>query len=528
MKWFEGSINEAVATSKSRKAIFVVFVEGKQDASVQFAAAIDAEEVSSRLGTENFVAIKLESTSDAYRFFSQIYQLVPVPSIFFIGENGTPLEIVAGSVTASELASKIDSILSKSGRIAKDSSVNLIKAEQRNSDISSGSSSSEVHAGSEVVPDEIKKNLSVDIASTTSKPEEVAAIAEVTAGSSEVAKIEALGNAVNQDPSTSDSNINEQVELTPEEKLERVKQLIQLQKKQRAEEEQRKSIECEIKRRKIGQDVLKMRRKQQDIEIKQAHEERIKEKAAEAAAREKVRQQIAQDKLERKERELALQQQTSQQQPPQQQSAPPPPMNVNATVTRIQFRLPAGNPHMGQFEPMNTLGSLRNYVVQNIQLPFQQFTMSTTFPRRDLTSEDESKTLLDLGLVPTAVILILPLKNTVNATSLTSGQDVGFFSRFMWTFVAPILGIYNYFMGYFFGEPRRISSRPSNSSSETSTNAEGSGYSEVQSMGQPTTVFRRNLGTTTIRSQGNIHRLHSGGSDNDENNTWNGNSTQQM
>lgn len=28
MKWFTGSINDAVATSKSRKAVFVVFVAG--------------------------------------------------------------------------------------------------------------------------------------------------------------------------------------------------------------------------------------------------------------------------------------------------------------------------------------------------------------------------------------------------------------------------------------------------------------------------------------------------------------------
>lgn len=46
---------------------------------------------------------------------------------------------------------------------------------------------------------------------------------------------------------------------------------------------------------------------QQELEIKQAHEERLREKAEEAAAREKVRQQIAQDKLERKQKELALQ-----------------------------------------------------------------------------------------------------------------------------------------------------------------------------------------------------------------------------
>lgn len=51
-----------------------------------------------------------------------------------------------------------------------------------------------------------------------------------------------------------------------------------------------------------------MRQKQQDLEMKQAYEERMKERAADAAAREKVLQQIAQDKLERKQKELAMQQ----------------------------------------------------------------------------------------------------------------------------------------------------------------------------------------------------------------------------
>mgnify|MGYP004576871763 CR=1 FL=1 len=37
-----------------------------------------------------------------------------------------------------------------------------------------------------------------------------------------------------------------------------------------------------------------------------------------------------------------------------------------------------------------------------------------------------------------------------------------------------------------------------------------------------------NQGNTTIKTDGNVHRLHSSGDDNDENNTWNGNSTQQM
>lgn len=81
-----------------------------------------------------------------------------------------------------------------------------------------------------------------------------------------------------------------------------------LQNKQRLEEEERKEREREIERRKIGRDVQKLRQKQQDLEMKQAYEERMREKAADAAAREKVLQQIAQDKLERKQKELAMQQ----------------------------------------------------------------------------------------------------------------------------------------------------------------------------------------------------------------------------
>lgn len=95
----------------------------------------------------------------------------------------------------------------------------------------------------------------------------------------------------------------------------------------------------------------------------------------------------------------------------QQHEAKQNPTSSNVIVTRIQFRLPSGSSHTGQFEPSNTLRALRNYVIENIELPFRQFSMSTSFPRRILTNEENDKTLLELELVPTAVILILPLKN---------------------------------------------------------------------------------------------------------------------
>lgn len=67
-----------------------------------------------------------------------------MPSLFFIGENGTPLEIVAGNATAAELASKIDNVLTKAGKSNKQSSLNLIDAEQKAAAASSSSNNNTV------------------------------------------------------------------------------------------------------------------------------------------------------------------------------------------------------------------------------------------------------------------------------------------------------------------------------------------------------------------------------------------------
>ena len=112
---------------------------------------------------------------------------------------------------------------------------------------------------------------------------------------------------------------------------------------------------------------------------------------------------------------ISIKQKNTSQQQPEKQVIKSSQSSKDVSVARIQFRLPSGSTHMGQFEPLSTLGALRDYVVRNIELPFRQFAMSTSFPRRNLLSEDDNKTLMDLGLVPTSVILILPLTNVSNA-----------------------------------------------------------------------------------------------------------------
>ena len=78
---------------------------------------------------------------------------------------------------------------------------------------------------------------------------------------------------------------------------------------------------------------------------------------------------------------------------------------------RIQFKLPIGTPTSATFEATSNLSTLRTYVIENIQLPFRKFKMASSFPRKDFTEEDNNKTLLELELVPSSVILILPIKN---------------------------------------------------------------------------------------------------------------------
>ncbi|KAI4500569.1 hypothetical protein M0802_004531 [Mischocyttarus mexicanus] len=553
MKWFEGSINLAVNKSKTTKAIFVVFVEGQDDASVQFMQALNVTEVSKYFENEDFVAVKLKSGSEEYRFFVQIYHLVPVPSLFFIGVNGVPLEIIAGSTTATELTSKIESVLNKSGKKSPSSS-DLIQSEKISSELTNTSDASTSKASTDTEQVTEKNNVPEKSTETVTKTEienkteesASADVKETDVKETDVTETDVKETDVKEtdvketDVPTTSKEIKEdsEMDLSMQEKLDRAKQLIEAQKKQRQEEEEKKHKEKELERRKLGREMQKMRQMQQDWQVKKAQEERKKEKAAENAAREKVRLQIAQDKLERKQKELALQPKQSSP-PPAEQPKVQPLSLTDASITRIQFRLPSGNPHMAPFSPSDTLSVLRTYVTENIDLPFRQFIMSTSFPRRNLTNEDDKKTLLELELVPRAVILIVPIKSAnkiknnkkEDIVTVTSSQDVGFFSRFLWSLFAPVVGIYNNMMGYF----HRIfngNTDPNNEESDTPSNepinTEEPQFPSLRNIARLTGRSVSSFNGITIGELANLYRLHSERDDSDENNTWNGNSTQQM
>lgn len=112
--------------------------------------------------------------------------MVPVPSLFFIGENGAPLEIIAGTTTAADLATKIDLVLTKVGK-NKNASVNLIDAEQK-ATVASGATNA---------------NMKIDVDKNNDNIPKSSREVPLTRATSEDKDKNVIKNDIKEEPSTS-------------------------------------------------------------------------------------------------------------------------------------------------------------------------------------------------------------------------------------------------------------------------------------------------------------------------------------
>lgn len=252
----------------------------------------------------------------------------------------------------------------------------------------------------------------------------------------------------------------------------------------------------------VKQSKIKM--PQPDLELKKMAEEREREKKEEAQARQRILDQIAQDKAER-----ALRMRTVENIPKNEVKTSPPANGAShSSQARIQFRLPTGESKSNMFPNDTTLAKIREYIDGNFELPYRDYRLATTFPRREFTSSDNESTLESLSLIPTAVILILP--NTSSRVSPYSRSLVSVVVAMAQSLLQPFYSLSNYVRGFFF-RPRDADQPPP----------------PTQPSEQPSGSQQR-LPRKHVRKVGNIHSLKDIRDDNDENNTWNGNSTQQM
>uniref|UniRef100_A0A7M4EBJ0 UBX domain-containing protein 4 n=1 Tax=Crocodylus porosus TaxID=8502 RepID=A0A7M4EBJ0_CROPO len=389
--------------------------------STQMAASWGDEKVT-EAASEGFVAIKIHTKSEACLQFSQIYPVVCVPSSFFIGDNGVPLEVIAGSVSAEDVFVFCYFFLY---RLTK-------KLEER--------------------------------------------------------------------------------------------------REEKKKEEEHKEIKKEIERRKTGKEMLEYKRRQEEELTKRMLEERNREKAEEKAARERIRQQIAMDRAERaarfaknKEEAEAAKAAALQAKQAEIEARKEASQKERSAIARIQFRLPDGSSFTNQFPSEAHLEEARQFAAQTVGNTYGNFSLATMFPRREFTKEDYGKKLSELELAPSASVVLLPAGRPATSVVQASGGD---FWKFLGTILYPLIAVWRLISNFIFTSPP-----PSQSTVRTAHQQEHSNPSASSSMEPSRQAVRKRVlekRGEDFKKEGKIYRLRTQDDGEDENNTWNGNSTQQM
>ena len=249
---------------------------------------------------------------------------------------------------------------------------------------------------------------------------------------------------------------------TEEEKQEKIKKALKLIEQKRIEkvqEERRLDKEREVQRRKEGQAVQDLKKWQEDQELKQIKEDRLRDKNEAKAARQRVLDQIAEDK---KDRATRFPQSTPTEQKTSPVAPPTPTTPSSANTARIQFKKPDGETEVVTFDSEMLFADLHLFVKNDVlQGLIREFYLATTFPRKEYTDLDFKKTLAELGLTPSAVLLIIPGKKVVSQgpsgqSSVLPTQGGGLFEMLtsvLMGMFTPMMALIGYIRGLIFRAP---------------------------------------------------------------------------
>ncbi|XP_032423957.1 UBX domain-containing protein 4 [Xiphophorus hellerii] len=512
MLWFDGSIPEAINSAKQRSLVFVVVIAGEDEQSKQLMSSWEDDSVS-EAAQNCVVAIRVDAKSDTCVQFSQIYPVVCIPSSFFIGVTGIPLEVIAGSVSPDELMKRINKVKKMHCQGIEDTAA------------------TDAQDSLETRPPD----------STAMDPSSVPALEMISdePGEAPAATKEPLSSSADGDgvssakPSVENSSLcqatcSENENLNA--KVERLTKKLEERQEQRNKEQKENDVRKEIERRKMGKQNQEFKRKQDQEKTKQLLEERNREKAEEKAARERVKQQIAMDRAERaasyakiRQDEKDAKQNLLQARQADQEAKRETLIRERSTNSRIQFRLPDGSSFTNQFLSQARLQEAWDFAFEEIGNLYGNFSLATMYPRREFTSEDLNKTLLELELVPSASIVVLPSRRPANTVTRSSGFGIW---TALGTLLYPLLAVWRFLSSFLFTTP--YSSSASRVHGMHSSPASSSKVSSNQAKRETPTKQNLEIRPKDFKKEGKICRLRTEEDDDEDNNTWNGNSTQQM
>ncbi|XP_070536841.1 UBX domain-containing protein 4-like isoform X1 [Ptychodera flava] len=566
MRWFEGSISSAIATAKQRRAVFVIFISGDDELSQKMTETWENENVTTLCGNANMVAMKLDAKSESCQQFGAIYPVLCIPSTFFIGNNGVPLEVIGAHLSVEEFIPKIQKVI-----------------EMHKASLDAASNTAATSTARQSVPQQVSATASTSSASegNTAFTRQTATTSDMTAEQT----MESVDNTASQEPL--------------DVRVAKAKQKIEEKKQMKAEQEKQEEIRKEMERRKLGQQVQAAEHKKKENEAKQLADELKRQRAEDRAAKERIRQQIAQDRADRAARyekekeereqlelvakleakraeqeetkkiqeqanikskketqeqisavraENASKYKTEQEEKEMtriaaknakeaaERAAQQQAFQLRMESARVQFRLPDGSSIMHTFPSESPLSEARQFLYDHIGNQFGNFTLSIVYPRRQFSESDMQRSLLDLEIAPSSSLIVIPGSRSVMRSNKSS--DAGIFAILL----APLLWIWSFIIGIFSSSPQSDGSTNTQSESvrpkqqsplQTSSTSSATPQEEVSSrpVRPKSSYMRRRTAPAEgqrSRQEGNIHRLSTQDEDDDENATWNGNSTQQM
>ncbi|XP_028662377.2 UBX domain-containing protein 4 [Erpetoichthys calabaricus] len=515
MLWFEGSVPSAIASSKEKNCVFVVFIKGDDEQSTEMVSTWENARVV-EAARDSFVAIKVDAKSESCTQFSQIYPVVCIPSSFFIGGNGIPLEVIAGSVPVEELIKRIEKV----------KQMHTEKVQQHEGNESSTASLHSQETASSVSQEETIENRSLQLESTYDNSES----SKIAASDSSRDNGICSGQVSPAEVSISSDEAS-QLEDDLSVKVERLTKKLEARRELKKKDEEENEIKKEIERRKLGKEMLEFKKKQEGEKTKRMLEERNREKAEEKAARDRVKQQIALDRVERAARyaktkeeveaakAAALEARQAELDARREAAA-----KERSTIARIQFRLPDGSFVTNQFPSESRLEEARQFVAQEVGNKYGNFSLATMFPRREFTMEDLNKTLLDLELVPSASVVLLPQTGRPS-TSVVQSSGGGIWV-FLGTIIYPLLAVWKFITSFLLASTPSTVSSTRQTSQSTNSQAMASNTTEPKRENMRKRILEKR--TEDFKRDGKIYRLRTQEDNEDDNNTWNGNSTQQM
>ncbi|KAJ8388352.1 hypothetical protein AAFF_G00133780 [Aldrovandia affinis] len=524
MLWFEGAIPAAIVSAKQKNAIFVVVITGDDEQSTQMMSSWEDDRVAE--ATDNCcVAIKIDARSETCVQFSQIYPVVCVPASFFIGVSGIPLEVIAGSLSAEELVKRIvkvkqmhsqqmgatDEGLDKAGTGAQTdtSSTPAVPPELANQQACPPQNGQPDPTPPPSAANESAAASSTPTESLSGPAEEGGASGHVTPGDLPSASSDEVSLG-----SQTDDDVNV--------KVERLSKKLEDRREQKKRGEEENEIKKEVERRKVGKEMLDYKKKQEGEKSKRMLEERNREKAEEKAARDRVRQQIALDRADRAARYGRNQEEVEaarvaalEARRVEQEARKEVSQKERSATARIQFRLPDGSSFTNQFPSEAKLQEARQFAAQEVGNKYGHFLLATMFPRREFTGEDMDLTLLELELAPSASVVLLPETGRPTNTVVQSSGGGGIWAL-LGTIFCPLLAVWRFISSFIFGSATPAQ-RPGPASASSSEPKRESVRKRV--LEKRPDDFKRD---------GKIYRLRTQEDSEDDNNTWNGNSTQQM